>query len=124
MSYHYEIVMLGNLSMQDEFDSLVTEIRRVVQEQGGVIDREENWGRFALAYKIGKHTQANFRVFNITCQSSQKIQQIREILRLSTTMLRYLVSKHTRVCSEPTAYMRRHAPCKRAAQETEGTSSE
>ena len=69
---HYEIVALVHPDQSAQIDEIVARYRKIVEDSGGIIHRQENWGRRKLAYPIKKIYKADYFLLNIECESSVK----------------------------------------------------
>ena len=69
---HYEIVALVHPDQSAQIDEIVARYRKIVEDSGGIIHRQENWGRRKLAYPIKKIYKADYFLLNIECEPSVK----------------------------------------------------
>ncbi|MBI3305182.1 30S ribosomal protein S6 [Candidatus Parcubacteria bacterium] len=114
----YELVYLlsGNL----EEDAAVQEsakIAKIIQDAGGIIEREETSKRRRLAYEIKHEKQAYFGVMTVTATADVSAK-LKEELRHQTSLLRYLLVQQVRRPTKPSPARLKFRPAPAAAVPT------
>ncbi len=86
----YEVVFIIDPDTSDEDTTRLTDnLRNIITEQGGNVTRAESMGRRTLAYRIGRHNEGNFMLFEIE-GSGREIAELERRMRVSDQVLRYL----------------------------------
>ena len=86
----YEVVFIVDPDTADEEITRLTEhLQHTVTEQGGTITKNENMGRRALAYRIGRKTEGVYFLFEVE-GSGREIAELERRMRVSDQVLRYL----------------------------------
>ena len=62
---HYEIVFLVHPDQSEQVPAMVERYRGIIENSGGTVHREEDWGRRQLAYPINKVYKAHYILLNI-----------------------------------------------------------
>jgi small subunit ribosomal protein S6 len=86
----YEVVFIIDPGTSDEDTTRLTDnLRNIITEQGGNVTRAESMGRRTLAYRIGRHNEGNFWLFEIE-GSGREIAELERRMRVNDQVLRYL----------------------------------
>lgn len=89
---HYEICIIVHPDQSEQVPAMVERYKNLVLEQGGKIERIENWGRRQLAYPIQKLVKAHYVLMNIEC-TNETLAEIENNFRFNDAILRHLVVK-------------------------------
>lgn len=86
----YEVVFIVDPGTQeDEVNRLTENLRTIVTDQGGTINRSEVLGRRHLAYRIGHSNEGIYVLFEIEGTGGE-IAELERRMRVSDQVLRYL----------------------------------
>jgi small subunit ribosomal protein S6 len=85
---NYELTLI--LSPEENPD--VDNIRELITQKGGSVDRMEEWGKKRLSYPIKHFSQANYIYAEIKMEPDL-LDSFHEDLRTRSDILRYLVVK-------------------------------
>lgn len=83
--YQYELVVLL------PSDNDLPTVKKIITDNGGVINEEKSWGEKKLAYKIKKLTTAFYCLFNLSFENKQLISKLRNQLNYNEKIIRYLL---------------------------------
>lgn len=86
----YELMII--ISPEADKDSEVEATKGQIEELGGEIKSEDDWGRRTLAYSIHHQTAGNYYLVNFQLAAS-KVTELKEELRLREGLLRFMVTK-------------------------------
>ena len=87
----YEIVLLGRQDLsEDQFEKIGQSYEAFITEQGGRVEKKENWKLRDLAYLIKKNKRAHYVMYNILCTAETQIELDRRF-RLDENLLRHLI---------------------------------
>ncbi len=103
---HYEIVALVHPDQSAQIEEIVTRYRKIVEDSGGKIHRQENWGRRKLAYPIKKIYKADYFLLNIECDPSVK-DKIENDFKYYDSILRSLCIRQEKAITEQSAIMKK-----------------
>ena len=87
---HYEIVFLVHPDQSEQVPSMIERYRGMIEEQGGKIHREEDWGRRQLTHPISKIHTAHYLLLNIEA-SQAALDELLGAFRFNDAVLRHLV---------------------------------
>ena len=62
---HYEICIIVHPDQSEQVPAMIERYKNLVLEQGGKIERIEDWGRRQLAYPIQKLIKAHYVRLNV-----------------------------------------------------------
>jgi small subunit ribosomal protein S6 len=86
----YEVVFIVDPDTpEDETTRLTENLRAIVTDQGGTINRSEVMGRRHLAYKIGRKNEGVYVLFEVE-GTGREIAELERRMRVSDQVLRYL----------------------------------
>ncbi len=103
---HYEIVLMVHPDQSEQVPGMLERYRSVVEERGGTVHRQEDWGRLQLAYTIDKLHKAHYLMINIECDS-ETLSELEGIFRFNDAILRHLTVKQDKAYTEPSVMMRK-----------------
>ena len=75
---HYEICIIVHPDQSEQVPAMIERYKNLVLEQGGKIERIEDWGRRQLAYPIQKLVKAHYVLLNVEC-SDQLLDRVGEL---------------------------------------------
>ena len=89
----YECVFLVRQDVSGQaVDELIEQYTAVLAENGGSVNRTENWGLKTLAYRINKNRKAHFALMDIDAPAPA-VQEMERQMRLNEDVLRTLTIK-------------------------------
>lgn len=97
---HYEIVFLVHPDQSEQVPAMVERYRNIVESGGGIVHREEDWGRRQLAYPIQKIHKAHYALLNVEC-SQEARDEIENAFRFNDAVIRHLVVKRPKADTQP-----------------------
>ncbi len=86
---HYEVVFLVHPDQSEQVPAMVERYRNMIAGSGGVIHREEDWGRRQLEFPIKKIHKAHYALMNIECEQAA-LDELESAFRFNDAVLRYL----------------------------------
>lgn len=96
---HYEIVFLVHPDQSEQVPAMVERYRGMVQENGGIVHRLEDWGRRQLAYPINKLHKAHYVLMNIEC-NAETLAELESIFRFNDAIIRNITIKMNAAVTE------------------------
>ena len=86
---HYEIVFLVHPDQSEQVPAMAERYRSMITNSGGVVHREEDWGRRQLEFPIKKIHKAHYMLMNIEC-SQEVLDELESSFRFNDAVLRHL----------------------------------
>jgi small subunit ribosomal protein S6 len=97
---HYEVVFLVHPDQSEQVPAMLERYRGMIEGAGGVVHREEDWGRRQLAHPISKIHKAHYLMINIECPQ-ETLDELVGAFRFSDAVLRHLVISRNKAITEP-----------------------
>ena len=97
---HYEIVIMVHPDQSEQVPDMLERYRSMVDSNGGIIHRLEDWGRRQLAYPIDKIHKAHYVLLNIEC-NAETLEQLGNAFRFNDAVIRNLIIKRDAAITEP-----------------------
>ncbi len=81
-------------------DQTIDKYKSVITENGGSIDRHEDWGPLKMAYDINNENKARYILINFKGDNII-INQLNELIKFNDHILRHLIMNIKEPCTEP-----------------------
>ncbi len=89
----YESVLIARQDLgASQVSSIVSDMSKVIADQGGEVVRVDNWGLKNLAYRIKKNRKGHYVLLNISAPA-QAIAEYERLLRVNEDIIRYMTVK-------------------------------
>ena len=88
----YELAVLYRSDLEPELDKTGAKTKKLITDTGGIILKEEVWGKRQLAYIIQKQTHALYIFYDLELEGSQ-LAKIEAALNIDEGILRYQFHK-------------------------------
>ena len=87
---HYEVVFLVHPDQSEQVPGMVERYKAMLEGNGSIIHRSEDWGRRQLAYPIKDIHKAHYVLFNI--EADQKtLDELESAFRFNDAVLRHMI---------------------------------
>ena len=113
---HYEIVFLVHPDQSEQVPGMMERYRTLVEDSGGSVHRQEDWGRRQLAYTINKIHKAHYVMMNIECDEAVR-DEIENIFRYNDAIIRSLILKRKHAITDPSPLLEEEEAIKQAARQ-------
>jgi small subunit ribosomal protein S6 len=90
MRAYEAMIVLSPPAEDPATQAIVDRVQRIIQEQGGAVEKVEPWGRRRLAYEIAGNREATYFIVNFTSESAAT-HELERVLGLTDEVLRYVV---------------------------------
>lgn len=88
----YELTVLIHPDLEADLDAPLAKVRDIITTAGGVITREDNWGKKKLAYPIKREEFAVYVYMDVELPADAPLK-ISNILNITDEVIRYLLVK-------------------------------
>jgi len=105
MSFYEHIFLARQDLTPTQVEAIIEQFKTLVGENGGKVEKVENWGLRTLAYKIRKNRKAHYVLMNLDAPSAA-VQELERIQRLSDDVIRYMTIRVDELEEGPSAMMR------------------
>lgn len=87
---HYEVVFLVHPDQSEQVAGMVERYKALIEGNGSIVHRSEDWGRRQLAYPIKDIHKAHYVLFNI--EADQKtLDEMESAFRFNDAVLRHMI---------------------------------
>jgi small subunit ribosomal protein S6 len=89
MRIYEELFIVRPDATEEEVDPLIEQMKHVITNAGGVIEKAEKWGMRKLAYRVAKHAEGQYIliVFNAKADT---VKELERRLRVSDMVIKFL----------------------------------
>lgn len=102
---HYEVVFLVHPDQSEQVNAMIDRYRTMIETNGGIIHRLEDWGRRQLAYPIENLVKAHYVLMNIECDQAV-LTELTDSFRFNDAVLRNLVVSMDEAVTEQSLIMK------------------
>lgn len=89
----YELALILKPDLSEEArKKILTKVKKILEEVGGKIEKEEEWGKKDLAYRVNRQNEGFFVYWEVNLEPA-RIANFEPKLRLEPEILRYLLVK-------------------------------
>lgn len=89
MRIYEELFIVRPNATEEEVDQAVEQIRQVLTEAGGTVDKVEKWGVRKLAYRVRKYEDGYYVLVQFSAPPDA-VKEIERRLRVSDAVIKYL----------------------------------
>ena len=88
----YELAVLYHPDLEIDLDKAAQKVTKIINDNGGKVTAEDNWGKRKLAYKIKGHDHALY-VFYTAKLPGETVRKIESALNITDEVIRFLITK-------------------------------
>ena len=97
---HYEVTLIVHPDQSSQVTTMIEKYKELITTGGGVVHRDEDWGRKHLAYPINKIYKAHYLMINIECDK-ETLDKLHYNFRFNDAILRNLIISKKEAITEP-----------------------
>jgi small subunit ribosomal protein S6 len=97
---HYEITLIVHPDQSSQVTTMIEKYKELITSGGGIVHRQEDWGRKHLAYPINKIYKAHYLMMNIECDQ-QTLDKLNYNFRFNDAVIRNLIISKSKAITEP-----------------------
>ena len=101
---HYEVTIIVHPDQSSQVTTMIEKYKELIMAGGGIVHREEDWGRKHLAYPINKIYKAHYLMLNIEC-NKETLDKLNHNFRFNDAILRNLIISKKDAITEPSIMM-------------------
>lgn len=88
----YEVAVLYHPDLEIDLDKAENRVKKIITDNGGKINKTENWGKRKLAYPIKKQDFAVY-VFYAADIPGENVAKIEQTFNITDEIIRFLITK-------------------------------
>ena len=97
---HYEVTLIVHPDQSSQVSTMIEKYKELITSGGGIVHRDEDWGRKHLAYPINKIYKAHYLMMNIECDK-ETLDKLNYNFRFNDAILRNLIISKKEAITEP-----------------------
>ena len=97
---HYEVTLIVHPDQSSQVTTMIEKYKELITSGGGIVHRDEDWGRKHLAYPIKKIYKENYLMMNIECDK-ETLDKLNYNFRFNDAILRNLIISKKEAITEP-----------------------
>ena len=97
---HYEVTLIVHPDQSSQVTTMIEKYKELITSDGGIVHRDEDWGRKHLAYPINKIYKAHYLMMNIECDK-EILDKLNYNFRFNDAILRNLIISKKEAITEP-----------------------
>ena len=97
---HYEVTLIVHPDQSSQVTTMIEKYKELITSGGGIVHRDEDWGRKHLAYPINKIYKAHYLMMNIECDK-ETLDKLNYNFRFNDAILRNLIISKSEAITEP-----------------------
>ena len=96
---HHEVAFLVHPDQSEQVPAMIERYGAVIESDGGVVHRLEDWGRRQLAYPIQDIHKAHYVLMNIECGQGP-IDELESTFRFNDAVIRNMIMRMKKAYSD------------------------
>jgi small subunit ribosomal protein S6 len=97
---HYEVTLIVHPDQSSQVTTMIEKYKDLITSGGGIVHRQEDWGRKHLAYPINKIYKAHYLMMNIEC-NQDTLDKLNYNFRFNDAVIRNLIISKSEAITEP-----------------------
>ncbi|HEY1212894.1 MAG TPA: 30S ribosomal protein S6 [Bryobacteraceae bacterium] len=89
MRIYEELFIVRPDATDEQVDPVIEQLRNVITQSGGTIDKAEKWGVRKLAYRVMKQTEGQYILLQFTA-NADIVKEIERRLRVSDVVMKFI----------------------------------
>ncbi|MBV8072866.1 MAG: 30S ribosomal protein S6 [Acidobacteriaceae bacterium] len=89
MRIYEELFIVRPDATDEEVDPIIDQLKNVITQAGGTVDKTEKWGVRRLAYRVMKYNEGQYVLLQFTAKA-ETVKEIERRLRVADAVLKFL----------------------------------
>jgi small subunit ribosomal protein S6 len=89
MRIYEELFIVRPDATDEEVDPVIEQVRSVIANAGGTVDKTEKWGVRKLAYRVKKQSEGQYILLQFSAQP-ETVKEIERRLRVADLVIKYI----------------------------------
>lgn len=89
MRIYEELFIVKPDATDEEVDQLTSQLKQIITDTGGTIDKEDRWGKRRLAYRVQKRDEGIFILLQFS-SGPEVVKELERRIRVSDLILKYI----------------------------------
>jgi small subunit ribosomal protein S6 len=89
MRIYEELFVVKPDAPEEEVDAYIGQVKELIAKSGGVVDKEEKWGKRRLAYRVQKFTEGIYVLLHFTA-TPETIHEVERRMRVTDMVIKFI----------------------------------
>ncbi len=89
MRIYEELFIIRPDATEEEIDQIIEQMKGVITNAEGTIDKVDKWGKRRLAYRVDKHREGSYVLFQFTAKP-ETVKELERRLRVTDSVIKFL----------------------------------
>ncbi|HEX4166929.1 MAG TPA: 30S ribosomal protein S6 [Bryobacteraceae bacterium] len=89
MRIYEELFIVRPDATEEEVDPLIEQLKNVITQAGGTLEKTEKWGTRKLAYRVMKQTEGQYILLQFNA-GAQTVKEVERRLRVADLVMKFL----------------------------------
>jgi len=89
MRTYEELFIVRPDATEEEVDPLIEQLKHVITNAGGAIEKVEKWGMRRMAYRVAKHNEGQY-ILILFAAKADTVKELERRLRVSDMVIKFL----------------------------------
>ena len=89
MRIYEELFIVRPDSTDEQVDPVIDQLKNIITQSGGTLDKIEKWGVRKLAYRVAKQVEGHYILLQFTAQA-ETVKEIERRLRVSDVIIKFI----------------------------------
>jgi len=89
MRIYEELFIIRPDATEEEIDQVIEPLKSVITGAKGTVDKVEKWGKRRLAYRVDKHREGSYVLFQFTA-APETVKELERRLRVTDDVIKFL----------------------------------
>ncbi len=89
MRLYEEVFIVKPDVSEEETTAVVEQVSKIITDQGGSIDKVDNWGKRRLAYKVAKYEEGTFVILTFSAEAGT-VKELERRLRVHELVIKFM----------------------------------
>jgi len=85
-----ELFIVKPDAAEEEVDQFIEQMRGIITNAGGVLDKVDKWGKRKLAYKVEKYREGTYVLFQFSSAKSDLVKEVERRMRVADMVIKFL----------------------------------
>ena len=86
----YEVIFIVKPMEEDATNAVIEKFTKLIQANGGKIEKEDRWGKKRLAYEIKDCMEGYYCLFNVTCEPAC-VAECDRVMKITDELLKHMI---------------------------------
>jgi small subunit ribosomal protein S6 len=89
MRVYEELFVVKPDAPTEEVDAYIGQVKELITHAGGTIEKEENWGKRKLAYRVQKYAEGGYVLLQFTAEP-ETIHEVERRMRVTDMVIKFI----------------------------------